>query len=78
MDVSYAEGVVIVYLQHWYIYLAYGGVIDFKPSSSVVDAGHLDECHTELDEVVKDSIFPIYQTGYFLVCWMTRRTLQFY
>ena len=30
------EEMVIVYLQHWYISLAYGEVIDFNPSSSVV------------------------------------------
>ena len=65
------EEMVIVYLQHWYISLAYREVIHFKPSSSVVDAGHLDEWHTEQDEVVKDSIFSIYETGSFLVCWMT-------
>ena len=50
------EKMVIVYLQHWYISLAYGELIDFNTSSSVVDAGHLDEWHTKQDEVVREGL----------------------
>ena len=57
------EEVVIVYLQHWWIALADGELINFNPSSSVVDAGHLDECHTKQDEVVKDRYSLMYETG---------------